>query len=350
MRTLSLLTPGLFDTLPTLTASSLQPSALLTLLARAQPQRAAASDSDALLLQLFGIEPARDVDAPVAALSWLGEADAGVTDGYWLRADPVHLRADQARLLLFGPRVLDVRRDEACALAAAFNAVYDVDGWRLDTPHPQRWYLRLPDDPRMRTHALHAVIGRNIDTFLPQGVNGKRWHGVLNEVQMLFHNNPANAAREARGQLAINSVWFWGGGHLPESKPSPWTQVCSAEPFARGLAVAAGAAVATASDITGVWAKDDSAADAEQLVVISDLQDAVLYGDANTWSAALLNLERDWFVPVLGALKSGGLDRLLLYPDDNSVYEVTRAGLRRFWRRPRALECYRKGNQSGVGI
>ncbi len=357
MRTLSLLTPGLFDALPALTAPVPQPPALLTLLAHAQQHSAAASDSDELLLQLFGITLAYDADAPVAALSWLGEADAMVADGYWLRADPVHLCADQARLLLFGPRILAVRMDEARALAAAFNAVYNSDDWRLEIPHPQRWYLRLPDDPRIRTHALHAVIGRNIDAFLPQGANGKRWHGVLNEVQMLFHDSPVNTAREERGQLPINSVWFWGGGRLPVIKPPPWTQVCSTEPCVRGLAVAAGVAVATATDITAAWVKDGGAADdcmdaggratpgavTDQLVVMSEQQDAVSYGDADAWCAALLTLERDWFAPALAALKTGRLDTLRLFPGNNSVYEVTRAGLRRFWRRRRVLECYKNG-------
>ncbi len=338
MRTLSLLIPGLFDVLPALHSPVPQPPALLTLLARARQQSAAATGSDELLLQLFGIAPAHGADAPVAALSRFGESDPVAIDGYWLHADPVHLRADQARLLLFGPRVLTVRMDEAQTLAAAFNTLYNADGWRLETPHPQRWYLRLPDDPGIHTQALHAVIGRNIDAFLPQGANGKRWHGVLNEVQMLFHGSPVNAAREERGQLAINSVWLWGGGRLPVIKPSSWTQVCSTEPCARGLAVAAGVALATAMEATAAWSKDGSAA--EQLVVMSELQDAVSYGDADAWCAALLSLEREWCAPALAALKSGGLDILRLYPGNNSVYEVTRAGLRRFWCRGRVFESY----------
>lgn len=338
MRTLSLLIPGLFDALPALHAPVPQPPALLTLLARAQQESAAAVGSDELLLQLFGITPARDADVPVAALSRLGENDVVATDGYWLRADPVHLRADQARLLLFGPDVLAVRMDEAHVLAAAFNALYSADGWRLETPHPQRWYLRLPDDPRVRTHALHTVIGRNIDTFLPQGTNGKRWHGVLNEVQMLFHGSPVNAAREERGQLAINSVWLWGGGYLPVIKSPSWTQVCSTDPCTRGLTVAAGVVLATAAEVAAAWSKDGSAA--EQLVVMSELQDAASYGDADAWCAGLQRLEREWCAPALAALKSGGLDILRVYPSNNSVYEVTREGLRRFWRQRRVFESY----------
>ena len=341
MRTLSLFIPGLFDPLPVLPAPVPQSPALLTLLARAQRHSAAASTGDELLLNLFGLVSSPAADMPMAALSRLGEGDVMDAEGFWLRADPVHLRADQARLLLFGPRELAVRMDEAEALAVAFNTMYSTDGWRLETPHPQRWYLRLPDDPQIRTQALRTVIGRNIDTFLPQGVNGKRWHGVLNEVQMLFHDSPVNAAREQRGQLAINSVWLWGGGYLPQIKPPPWTQLCSADPCARGLAMAAGVTMATAADITADWKKDGVAT--EQLVVNADLQDAVVYGDDEAWCTALLDLEQNWFAPALSALKSGGLDAVRLYGGNNSVYEVTRAGLRRFWRRRRDIAFYQAG-------
>ncbi len=340
MRTLSLLIPGLFEAVPIPAAPTPSPHALLTLLARAQHFSMETRDSDELMLQLFGIVSAPAADAPVAALSRLGEADAIASDDFWLRVDPVHLRADQTRLLLFGPRVLSVRMDEARALASAFNSLYSDVGWRLETPHPQRWYLRLPDDPKIRTHALRAVIGRNIDTFLPYGTNGKRWHGVLNEVQMLFHDNPVNLTREQRGELVINSVWFWGGGRLPVIKPPSWTQVCSADPLARGLAAAAGVAVVESTNISAAWVKGGAAA--EQLVVIPELQDTVLYGDAEAWRAVLMTLERDWFAPALAALRSGGLDSLRLYPGNNRVYQVTRAGLRRFWRRRRGIEWYQE--------
>lgn len=341
MRILSLLIPGLFDVQPALTAPAPQPPALLTLLARAQRGSAVVGDDDALLLMLFGIAAANAADVPVAAFSRLGEAQARADAGYWLRADPVHLRADQARLLLFGPQVLAVRIEEARALAESFNAAFGAAGWQLETPHPQRWYLRLPDDPGIRTQAPHAVIGRNIDSFLPQGVNGKRWHAVLNEVQMLFHDNPVNAAREQQGQLAINSVWFWGGGALPETKLVPWTQVCSAEPYARGLAIAAGVAVVDAAAIAAVWTKH---AAAEQLVVNTELRDAAAYSDADAWRAAVTDLEHDWFAPALAALRGGGLDILRLYPGNGRVYEITRAGLWRFWRRRHSLDYYRSAD------
>ena len=336
MRALSLVVPGLLGPLPDTTALP-TPVALLTLLARAEARDAAAADVESLLLRLFGIAPTPESDPPVAALAWLGEGD-GVADGYWLRADPVHLRADQAWLLLFGPRVLDVRMDEARTLAAEFNAVYGVDGWRLETPHPQRWYLRLGDDQKIRTQALQAVIGRNIDGFLPRGENGKRWHGVLNEIQMLFHASTVNQTREAQGRLEINSVWFWGGGALPAVKSQTWTSVCSDAPLARGLARTAGVEFATIPHDVAAWLGEAGAG--SRLVVLSLMQEPALYGDVDAWCAALTVLEHDWFGPVLNALKAGRLDQLTLYSGDGRAFVVSRADLWRFWRQRRELDWY----------
>lgn len=336
MRALSLVVPGLFGPLPDVTGLP-TPAALLTLLVCAAARDAAGADAESLLLHLFGIALTPERDPPVAALAWLGEGE-GAAGGYWLRADPVHLRADQARLLLFGSRVLDVQMNEARTLATEFNAVYGVDGWWLETPHPQRWYLRLADDPRIRTHALHEVIGRSIDGLLPQGENGKRWHGVLNEVQMLFHASAVNQAREAQGRLEINSVWFWGGGYLPAVQSQNWVSVCSDAPLARGLARAAGVDSAALPDAATAWL--ETAGAGSRLVVLSSLQEPALYGDVDAWGAAVAELERDWFGPVLNALKAGRLDQLTLYSCDGRAFVVSRADLWRFWRRRRELGWY----------
>ena len=51
-----------------------------------------------------------------------------------------------------------------------------------------------------------AVAGEDIDRFLPAGRDGKAWHAVMNEVQMLFHDHPVNVAREARG-IPVPDCW-----------------------------------------------------------------------------------------------------------------------------------------------
>ena len=72
--------------------------------------------------------------------------------------------------------------------------------------------------------------------YLPTGKDGKQWHTVLNEMQILLHTAQVNIERERRGDLPINSLWFWGSGRLPqEIQRVDWARVHSEEPasFAR---------------------------------------------------------------------------------------------------------------------
>jgi hypothetical protein len=238
---LTLVVPGLFGPFPAGNEMLPDPSlpALLGLLRCARPlQNDAAEDPDAWLCARFGITRAPECDWPLAPLlAELELGDAG--QDYWLRADPVHLRADRSRLVLFGPEALAIRQEEADALAEGFNALYQPDGLRLYTPTPNRWYLRLAQAPRLSNTPLPDVIGRDIDRHLPRGEDAGPWHARLNEIQMLFHTHGVNERRAEQGQPGINSLWLWGGGRMPASLQAKDAWVCSDDPLTRALARAA---------------------------------------------------------------------------------------------------------------
>jgi hypothetical protein len=59
------------------------------------------------------------------------------------------------------------------------------------------------------------VVGRDVDPWLPAGVHGRLLRRLQNEMQMLLYTHPVNEARSARGEPAINSLWFSGTGRLP---------------------------------------------------------------------------------------------------------------------------------------
>ena len=63
-------------------------------------------------------------------------------------------------------------------------------------------------------------------TLLPQGADALLVHGWVNEIQMLLHEHPINAAREARGALAVNSLWLWGAGRLVQPAASLGQAAC----------------------------------------------------------------------------------------------------------------------------
>jgi hypothetical protein len=158
-----------------------------------------------LLCDSFGM-PYRE-NAPIALIS---AAFDGLGAGCWLRADPVHLRLQRDQMLLL-PNT-EISAVEAAEMCAGLNAHFAGQGMEFFAPHPQRWYLRLRALPRIRTKHLSQVIGVDVRSALPTGEEAAHWHRVFNEIQMLLFAHPLNESRDARGELTVNSLWFWGGG------------------------------------------------------------------------------------------------------------------------------------------
>ena len=338
---LTLLVPGLFGfpADPSLAPpeTPVRAPALETLLARADPLPRQAGDYEAEAFALFGIAAADDADLPVAAVT--RALDLGVIDkGWWLRADPVHLRAERDRLVLFDTQAVPLRQEEAERLAAEVGEAYSADGWLLKAPRPGRWYLKPPGVPRIRTTPLPQVVGKDIHPHLPQGKDGMAWHTVLNEVQILLHTAAVNTEREGRGELPINSLWFWGGGQLPSMAAVEWVQVHSEEPVSLALArlceVPSGACPPGFSD----WQRAAQHAGAH-LVVFDQARAAVQYGDRDHWRAFVERFEREWMAPLLRALKARELRNVTLYADGRA-FRLDAAHLRRWWRRRRPLSIW----------
>ena len=327
---LSLLVPGLLSPLPGVPGHSMPHGpALKKLLARAR-RAPVPVDADALCYRLLGYALSETHDHPDAWLSY--QFDTGrVAPGPLLRADPVHLRADQSRLLLFDAGQLHVTADEAQALAAAFNRHYAADGLRLELPIPTRGYLHLPEQPDLRTTPLLRAIGRDVDACLPTGRDASAWHRFLNEVQMLFHDHPVNRAREACGQPMINSLWLWGGGCPLTAVASEWQQIRSNDAALRGLAWLNGIRSAEPPMDARTW--QNEVVDGQHLLHWDALRRAAAYGDVEGWLTQTDYLEQAWFTPLLQALRQGCLRELRLYPDDGWMYRVTRRDLWCFWRR-----------------
>ena len=313
---------------------------LQTLLARSRRRGFAALGTEAWLLQAFGVE--RQRDWPVAPLTLtLDGGDPG--DAYWLRADPVHLRPHHDRVVLADSSAFTISRPEADALAAALNQHFAAEGMQFGAPHPARWYLRLETDPEITTHALGDAAGGNVNLFLPAGKNALRWHRILNDIQMLLHDHVVNATREARGELAINSVWLWGGGRKPAVPGHHFSAVWSDDSLALALAANAEIPAAPTAADGERWLetlRETTRPGDHHLLVFGQLTRAVRYGDVAAWRADLSALNRMWFAPLLAALKQRLIARLaLVVPGEDGCerFDLARRDLLKFWRTARPL-------------
>jgi hypothetical protein len=275
-----------------------------------------------------------DAPLPAGALTALacGEDPAM---GHWLRADPVHLRADRDRLLLVPGAALEIADAEAAALCAGLNRHYAGE-FALHAFAADRWGLCATAPMALHSRAPLEIAGRDVDAELPD----KRFHALLNEIQMALYQHPVNTARDARGAPVVNSVWLWGAGPLPAAVPAPWQSVSAEDPLALGLAKLAGLRHRAPGDSASAWL-ERAPEEGRHLLVLDGLRSAHALGDAAALEQRLLELEQAWFAPLLAALRAGRIGMLTVHvPESGAAFETVRGDLRRFWRRPRPLASY----------
>jgi hypothetical protein len=158
-----------------------------------------------------------DAGLPVAALTRnfiAGDA----ADATWLAVDPAWARPDINGIRLMACGHLQLSMAEAQALAAPLRPVFGDVGMQLEVSTPDHWHLRLPPGTPLPPFAApEQALGEDMSQHLPQGAQGKRWRVLLNDIQVLLHQNPLNVARRARGLAPVNTLWPWGGGQLPDA-------------------------------------------------------------------------------------------------------------------------------------
>ena len=140
---------------------------------------------------------------------------------------------------------------------------------------------------------------------------------TASEAQVILHQHPRNRERLAQGRAAINALWFWGAGRLPDAVQSRYLHVRSQDPLLQGLARMAGAAIATPGSAAPAAAGDS-------LVDLCRLRSLELFGT-------------QVLPPLLQAMARREYDALELDFEDGARFRL-RHGQRRwqFWRRPLA--------------
>ncbi len=280
-----------------------------------------------------GLDTVRVPSAPFMRLADIGAAGAGAAanDGQaWACLQPVHIHAARDHLVLMDPAQLHVRAEESAALHAAVSDLLRESGILLETPHPARWYIpEAVFGPLVAASPLRAT-GRNIDVWMQSGVRARDWRRIQNEIQMTWYDHPVNQAREAAGELSINSVWLHGGGIL-QQVPRLADTVLTGDAFLHGLALAGG----TVCQPAPARFKAIESIEGSAMVLLEDAIEAHIAEDWGLWIERMHALDAEWFSPALAALEGGQLQAVtLMLAGDNHYAEFTvrRADLRKFWR------------------
>jgi hypothetical protein len=154
-----------------------------------------------------------DGHLPLAA--WQAQADgiaAAPGELGWALLTPSHWQVGSDGIVLLDPTALQLGEDESRALWRPLCELFESEGWALHWGAPLRWYAAHASLADLASASLDRVVGRGIDQWLPDRRAGRTVRRLQSEAQMLLYTHPVNAAREARGELAVNSFWLSGTG------------------------------------------------------------------------------------------------------------------------------------------
>ncbi len=285
---------------------------------------------DSVLSEL-GLDEYKNKDKPFAALSLVAEKNSNIeidTGSYWLRADPVNLQADRDTALLAGHEELELTQDEANKLVAQINDHFIDEPWMLYTFSPHRWYLRLDESVDLRTTPLAKVLGEDINLFSPAGDDADYWFKIINELQMLIHGSNVNFERESRNMWTANSVWLWGGGHLPEvNLNSYYDKMITNDFIFSGVGYHCGFDVLPLDSAFSENIKMNN-----NFVVLDLLSEQVQRRDLYTFVQLLNRLEKDFLLHANELLLTGKIGEVKIITDAG-ICTITKKQLGRWWKR-----------------
>lgn len=293
--------------------------ALERLLARGRARVLEGSPWDALA-GFAGGDLRRWPVGPVSALGELEDPPRGC-----LRVEPLGADADHQGMFRIPGALLEIAREEAEDLAAAFRETFGADGLRLEIAAPARWYLAWEEagaDARAwRGFPGPAALMGAATRPAPPEADLRR---LLSEVEMLFHAHAVNDLRRERAAPVVAGLHPWGGGSLAAGTvPVAQGGRAPEEPYLAGLrrlgTVPGNSAVRAAPgavDAVGIaWPLAVETVDAAQLAAI----------------------EQDWAAPLLALLRRGRLAGVRIVTA-RAVHETRRTDALRVWRRPRPLD------------
>ena len=131
---------------------------------------------------------------------------------------PVHFVADRDCLRLFEIAPDQMTEEEAEAFVKELSPLFLDYDLKLGYETPTRWWVESEIPIQVKFSPLEKAVGANLYDHMPAGEAENQWKQLINEVQMACHLSPLNQAREAKGWMIVNGLWFW-------RKPNLWQRI-----------------------------------------------------------------------------------------------------------------------------
>ncbi len=309
---------------------ALQAPALASLLTRTSAHQASASLDTARALpheqwlaRALGLAPDGSPAFAACAMRGFGLEPGG---GTWFIVNPAHIQIARSHSMMADLRHLGLQEDEGRALYEAARPLCEEIGHPLLYGDAQTWFLRADDWTAIAPATPDAVAGMDLSDFVPRGKEALPLRRLQNEVQMLWHTHPVNAARESRRLPAVNSFWLWGAA-ADAPRPAGALTSIGVPGWIRGLSTRS---LASLDEL-------DGALNERGTLVVGYLAEAAIAADWGAWLQQVQQLEEKLFAPLHAALVQGRIKELgLVLSSREALAEFTTTAMaqRKFWRRP----------------
>jgi hypothetical protein len=286
-------------------------------------------------------EPGSPADtSPPAAVAAMASLGLPAAEGHWFIVQATHIHIARDHLVLTDHRQLALDSQESRALFDAAAPLCTELGKTLLYGKPDTWFLRADDWPQLRTATPDAASGRNVDIWMPVGEGDRAWRKLQNEIQMHWFTHPVNEQREALGLKPVNSLWLWGGADTA-TVPTMGAGAANAQAYDASFNLSGWMqlferSVRTAHHEVQITELLKSTGE-RGLLLLDALTEPGLTNEWGYWLERMETLDRDWFAPLLAALRTGQLRslRLVLAGQDRlACFSSNRNTLRKFWVKP----------------
>ncbi len=279
-----------------------------------------ASETEELLSRVVQVLRLPYPDQGLAALRMWGQT--GDRPTMWIAAaDPVYLEPRLDHLCLHALRRTGVEMSDMQVLIEHLQVTLADDNRFGFVRLGSYGYLSAKTSITTATVPAYVVDQQVPTEFLPRGDDTETHRNLVGEIEMALHDHEINLQRVDKGQLAVNSLWIWGGGVAPEQQTRPQPPLFSNDALLAGYWYAATGLVAQ-------WPGSIAACiDASEAGFVAETPEFV--DNPDLLESCLLELRK--------ALRSGRYSRISILFRDGLRADMRRSDALRFWRRDSPL-------------
>lgn len=175
------------------------------------------------LAKARGLE-APDGQIPWAALEAQKHPELAPLKGAWAFVTLCNWQASTHEVTMRQIPMRDLSAAESDTLLAAMRPFFAQDGITLHADQPGRWLAHGAVFEGLPSASPDRVLGRNLAPWMPTAAQAGSLIRLMSEMQMLLYTHALNDAREARGALPVNAIWFSGTGALATHRLSAESQ------------------------------------------------------------------------------------------------------------------------------